>query len=97
MLLDEKEFETAFFKVSQTPLGAKLISHYISFCGCNDFGGISDDPRKDAFIKGKAYIGGDMLRTLRKVNLNRYVRMLQDEVREIKKQKILEERTDEDE
>jgi hypothetical protein len=79
MLLEEKEFKKAFKSVIATKEGQQLLSHYISYCGCDDYLRLSNNQREDDFDAGKKFIGGNILENFKRYNLKGYCAVLEKE------------------
>ena len=85
MLLDDKEFNKAFSVVANSLEGQKLLSHYITYCGCEDFLRLSGNQREDDFDAGKRFIGGNILENFKRHNIKAYCTLLEREQKELDK------------
>lgn len=85
MLLNDKDFNKAFSAVANTKEGQKLLSHYITYCGCDDFLRLSANQREDDFDAGKRFIGGNILENFKRHNIKAYCTLLEEEQNELDK------------
>lgn len=96
MILDEKEYEHIFKTVVASDSGRRFVAYLIDVC---DVGHsyITDYQRMDDFNAGKRYVGEQLLKDFKEYAMNDYIEVLKAEYNQQIKEKIKQERNDDNE